>query len=102
MVNNSTDINKKINNLSPQIIEHKKDLEIPGLYNSYQPPLALASKETFFTRQEKHVTCQINKDTNLYYTTPICIYLWIIINALRQKMLSFLQTSQYITWLLES
>ena len=26
----------------------------------------LASKETFFTRQQKHVTCQINKDTNLY------------------------------------
>ena len=45
---------------------------------------ALASKETFFTRQEKHVTCQINKDTNLYYTTPICIYLWIIINALNE------------------
>jgi hypothetical protein len=39
-----------------------------GLYNSYQTPLALASKETFFNRQQKHVTCQINKDTNLYYT----------------------------------
>jgi hypothetical protein len=36
------------------------------------------SKETFFTHQQKHVTCQINKDTNLYYTTPICIYLRII------------------------
>jgi hypothetical protein len=55
-----------------------------GLYNSYQPPLALASKETFFTHQQKHVTCQINKDTNVYYTTPICIYLWIIINALNE------------------
>ena len=60
-----------------------------GFYNSYQPPLALASKETFFTRQQKNVTCQINKDTNSYYTTPICIYSWIIINALRQKMLSW-------------
>jgi hypothetical protein len=57
-----------------------------GIYNSYQTPLALAlaSKETFFTRQQKHVTCQINKDTNLYYTTPICTYSWIIINALNE------------------
>jgi hypothetical protein len=31
--------------------------------------LALASKETFFTCQQKYVTCQINKDTNSYYTT---------------------------------
>jgi hypothetical protein len=54
------------------------------LYNSYQPLLALASKETFFTHQQKHVTCQINKDTNSYYTTPTCIYLWIIINALNE------------------
>ena len=55
-----------------------------GLYISYQPPLALASKETFFTCQQKNVTCQINKDTNMYYTTPICIYSWIIINALSE------------------
>jgi ribosomal protein S27E len=31
----------------------------------------LGSKETFFTRQQKNVTCQINTDTNLYYTTTI-------------------------------
>jgi hypothetical protein len=46
--------------------------------------LALASKETFFTRQQKHVTCQINKDTNSYHTTSICIYSWIIINPLNE------------------
>ena len=57
---------------------------LPGLYNSYQTPLALTSKETFFTRQQKHVTCQINKDTNLYYTTPMCTCSWIIINALNE------------------
>ena len=62
-------------------------LNATELYNySYQPPLALASKETFFTRHQKHVTCQINKDTNLYYmyATPICTYSWIIINALNE------------------
>ena len=31
-----------------------------------------------------YVTCQINKDTNSYYTTPICIYLYIIDNALNE------------------
>ena len=34
-------------------------------------------KEIFFTRQQKYVTSQINKDTNSYYVkniTPICIY----------------------------
>ena len=41
----------------------------------------MASKETFFTCQQKYVTCHINKDTNSYYTTPICIYLYIINNA---------------------
>jgi hypothetical protein len=46
--------------------------------------LALAGKETFFTHQQKNVTCQINKDINSYYTTPICIYSWIIINALNE------------------
>ena len=46
-------------------------MNIAGLYNSYQPqPSPGSNKETFFTRQQKHVTCQINKDTNLYYTTP--------------------------------
>ena len=60
-----------------------------GLYNSYQLPLALASKETFFTHKQKNVTCQINKDTNWYYTTSICSYSWIIINSLRQKMISW-------------
>jgi hypothetical protein len=55
-----------------------------GLYSSYQPPLVLASKETFFTRQQKNVTYKINKNTNSYYTTPICIYSWIIINALNE------------------
>jgi hypothetical protein len=54
-----------------------------GLYNSYQSPLAQTSKETCFTRQQKNVTCQINKDTNWYYTTPICSYSWIIINSPR-------------------
>ena len=44
-----------------------------GLYNLYQPPLALASMETFFTHQQNKVTCQIKKDTNSYYATPICI-----------------------------
>jgi hypothetical protein len=43
-----------------------------------------SSKETIFTRQQKYVTCQINKDTNSYYTTPICIYLYIINNALNE------------------
>jgi hypothetical protein len=32
------------------------------------------SKEIFFTCQQKYVTSQINKDTNSYYITPICIY----------------------------
>jgi len=39
---------------------------------------------TIHTRQQKNVTCQIDKDTNLYYKTPICIYAWIIINALNE------------------
>jgi hypothetical protein len=43
-----------------------------------------SSKETIFTRQQKYVICQINKDTNSYYTTPICIYLYIINNALNE------------------
>ena len=62
----------------------KTRFEIAGLYNWYQLPLALASKEKFFTRQQKNVTCQVNKDTNSYYTTPICIYSWIIINGLNE------------------
>ena len=49
--------------------------------SSHQP---LASKETFFTRQQNYITCQINKDTNWYYTTPICIYLYLINNALNE------------------
>jgi hypothetical protein len=49
--------------------------------SSHQP---LASKETFCTRQQKYVTCQINKDTNSYYITSICIYLYIIINPLNE------------------
>jgi len=48
------------------------------------PTSPLASKETYFTRQQKYVTCHINKDTNSYYTTPICIYLYIINNALNE------------------
>jgi hypothetical protein len=75
-------------NLSEEI-NLKNCIQITGLYNSYQPPLALASKETFFTRQQKNVTCQINTDTNLYYTTTICIYSSIIIYPRRQKMLSW-------------
>jgi hypothetical protein len=39
---------------------------------------------TFFTCQQKYATCQINKDTNLYYITSICIYLYIIINLLNE------------------
>jgi hypothetical protein len=63
-----------------------KDINrIAWLYNSYQPPLDLASKETFFTCQQKNVICQINKYTNPYYTTPTCIYSWIIINALNES-----------------
>jgi hypothetical protein len=31
-----------------------------------------------------NVISQIDKDTNLYYKTPICIYAWIIINALNE------------------
>jgi hypothetical protein len=42
--------------------------------------LPLASKETFFT----YVTSQINKDSNLYYEIPICIYLYKINNALNE------------------
>ena len=30
------------------------------------------------------ITCQINKDTNSYYTTPICIYLYIINNPMNE------------------
>ena len=41
--------------------------------SSHQP---LASKEIVFTRQQKYVTSQINKDTNSYYITPICIYVF--------------------------
>jgi hypothetical protein len=53
--------------------------------------LASAPNEMNFNKSGSWwpVTCQINKDTNSYYTTPICIYSWIIINALRQKMLSW-------------
>ena len=46
--------------------------------------MPLASKETFFTRQQKYVTCQINKDTNSYYITSICIYLYIIMNPVNE------------------
>jgi hypothetical protein len=41
-------------------------------------------KRESLVSQQRHVTCQINKDTNLYYTTPICTYSWIIINALNE------------------
>jgi hypothetical protein len=41
-------------------------------------------RKTIFTCQQKNVTCH-----NLYYISPICIYLYIIINArMRQKILS--------------
>ena len=40
---------------------------------------------TFFTRQQKYVTHQINKDTNLYYVISICIYLYMIINLLEAE-----------------
>ena len=39
-------------------------------------------RKHFFSRQQKYVTCQINKDINSYYIASICIYLYIIINAL--------------------
>ena len=68
------------------------------LYNSYQPLLALASKETFFTHQQKHVTCQIKKDTNLYYTTPICTYSWIIINALNETEYAYRIWGMGFSW----
>jgi hypothetical protein len=40
---------------------------------------SLASREKYFTRQQKNVTCH-----NSYYISPICIYLYIIINALNE------------------
>jgi hypothetical protein len=40
---------------------------------------SLASKKKKFTRQQKNVTCH-----NSYYISPICIYLYIIINALNE------------------
>ena len=39
----------------------------------------LASKEKMFTRQQKNVNYH-----NLYYLSLICIYLYIIINALNE------------------
>jgi hypothetical protein len=53
------------------LVYHNKSQKHEKCFNIVS---AKAHKEILFTRQQKYVTSQINKDTNSYYITPICIY----------------------------
>jgi hypothetical protein len=70
-------LNGNLVKMGPNLLSQDSTIPISSHY-------LLVSKETFFTRQQKYVTCQINKDTNSYYITSIGIYLCIIINPLNE------------------
>ena len=64
------------------VVFYNVHANVAGLYNSYYMFVA-PSKQTFFTSQQKYVTCQINKDTNVS-SVYMYIYLYIIINPLNE------------------